>query len=107
MLYMSLTMVWVYASLLAFSLKIDLMPAIFANSILQLMSYLPIQVFGGLGVTEISSMYLYSLFGLRQSEIIAPLLGVRLEFYLLNGLVLLYLPVQAALSRRRADPTAK
>ncbi len=78
------------------------MPTMFANTLLQLISYLPIQVFGGLGLTETSMLYFYSYFLPHQAELAAALIGIRLLFYLENLLVLLYLPLQSLRSRRPA-----
>jgi uncharacterized membrane protein YbhN (UPF0104 family) len=94
--YMLVTMVWTYASLRTFSLDVGLMPTVFVNSLLQLISYLPIQIFGGLGLTETSMLYFYGPFDLPQSQLAAVLVGNRLLFYITNLLVLLYLPVSAS-----------
>ena len=100
MVYMAITMVWMYASLRTFSLPIGVMPTVFANTLMQLVSYLPIQVFGGLGLTESSMLYFLSFFSLPQAELAAVLIGNRLLFYLENLLVLIYLPLHSLLSPR-------
>jgi uncharacterized membrane protein YbhN (UPF0104 family) len=69
---------------------------------LQLISYLPIQVFGGLGLTETSMLYFYGFFHSPQVELAAILIGMRLLFYLENLLVLIYLPLHSLFSRRPA-----
>jgi uncharacterized membrane protein YbhN (UPF0104 family) len=76
------------------------MPTVFANTLMQLVSYLPIQVFGGLGLTESSMLYFLSFFSLPQAELAAVLIGNRLLFYLENLLVLIYLPLHSLLSPR-------
>ncbi|HVN16441.1 MAG TPA: lysylphosphatidylglycerol synthase transmembrane domain-containing protein [Anaerolineales bacterium] len=95
LIYMAVTMAWIYASLQTFSFAIGMLPVIFVNIFLQLISYLPIQVFGGLGVNETSSLYLYGIFNFPQTELAAVLIATRLLFYLTNLAVLLYLPLHA------------
>lgn len=102
--YMLVTMAWMYASLRTFSLEIGVMPTVFVNSLLQLISYLPIQIFGGLGLTETSMLYFYGPFDLPQSQFTAILVANRLLFYITNLLVLLYLPLSAALQGRSSKP---
>ncbi len=102
-LYMAVTMLWIYATLHTFSFPIDLLTVTFVNSFMQLVSYLPIQIFGGLGVNEMTSLYLYGIFNYPQAEIAAVLIASRLLFYLLNLIVLLYLPIQALFSHRSSD----
>lgn len=102
MLYMSFTMIWAYASLRAFSLPIGVMPAVFANTFLQLISYLPVQVFGGLGLTEVSTFYFFSFFQLPQAALAAVLIGNRILFYVENLVVLIYLPLQTLFLPRRS-----
>jgi hypothetical protein len=53
-LYMSATMAFVYSSMQAFNVRITLWALIYVAAIIQLVSFVPIQVFGGLGVSEIT-----------------------------------------------------
>lgn len=95
LIYMAVTMIWIYASLMTFSFQIGFLSVVFTNSFMQLVSYLPIQVFGGLGVNETTLLYLYGIFPASQPELAAVLIGVRILFYLMNLVVLLYLPIYA------------
>lgn len=95
MVYMLVTMSWLYISFRAFSLQIEWMVTVFVNSLLQLISYLPIQVMGGLGVNESAILYLYGAFDVSQSKLAAVLIGSRLLFYLANLIALLYVPMYA------------
>lgn len=104
--YLSLSLLWGYATLQTFDLKIGLAGIVFANLLMQLISYLPIQIFGGLGVNEITMLYLYGYFGLPQTEIATVLVASRVLFYLMNLVALLYLPLQA-LFRKRPIKNAK
>jgi len=100
LVYMALTMAWVYASLRAFSLIVPASVLVFVNSWIQLISWLPIQVFGGLGVAETSQIYLYGLFGIPASQMAAVSVGLRVSSYLFNLVLLLYLPSQALFHRK-------
>jgi uncharacterized protein (TIRG00374 family) len=105
LLRMIVTMAWIYASMRSFSFDIGILPVAFVNILSQLISYLPIQVFGGLGVSETTSLYFYSFFNLPQTELAAVLIGQRLLFYATNLVMLLYLPLHAFLiSRRFSQP---
>ncbi len=101
LVYLALTTIWMYASLRAFGIQIGMMSVVFVNVFIQLLSNLPIHVFGGLGVSEATSLYLYGLFYPDQGELAAALIGFRLLFYLLNLLVLAYIPAHAIWRRRR------
>jgi uncharacterized membrane protein YbhN (UPF0104 family) len=91
--YMMVSLVWIYSSLHAFNLQLGILPIIFSNALLQVISYLPIQIFGGLGVSEVGNMFLYGLFNIPPAELSAVLIANRILFYLTNLLVLLYLPL--------------
>jgi uncharacterized protein (TIRG00374 family) len=91
-LYFSFSMAWFYTVIRAFNIPINFHDMLFISAMLQIISFIPIQVFGGLGVNEISSMYLYGLFGVPQAEISAALLGIRIYTTLLNAATLLYVP---------------
>jgi uncharacterized membrane protein YbhN (UPF0104 family) len=100
--YMLVTMAWLYAGLRTFSFVIGVMPTVFVNSLIQLISYLPIQIFGGLGLTETSMFYFYGPFNFPQNELAAILVATRLLFYLTNLVVMLYLPVHALFLNRNS-----
>jgi len=73
---------------------------IFVNSWIQLISWIPIQVFGGLGVMETSQVYLYGLFGIPAAQMATVSVGLRVTLYLFNLISLLYLPSQAFFRRK-------
>ena len=91
-IYFACTLIWSYSVVHTFQLPIDLPGILFVSALRQIISFIPIQVFGGLGVTEISAMYLYGLFGIPVPMLSAALLGMRIYTTLLNGLTLLYIP---------------
>ena len=103
LVYMAVTLVWLYSSLRAFSLGIGVMPTAFVNALIQVISYLPVQVFGGLGLTETSMFYFFGPFGLPRAELAAVLIATRILFYLTNLLVLLYLPAYGVFRARWRD----
>ena len=61
----------------------------------------PVQVFGGLGVTDITTMYLLGLFGINQPQLAATIIGLRIIFYAANLLLLLYLPLDVLLDHAK------
>jgi len=100
LVYLALTTVWMYASLRALGIQIGMMRVVFVNVFIQLLSNLPIHVFGGLGVSEATSLYLYGFFYPDQRGLAAALIGFRLLFYLMNLLVLAYIPACTVWRRR-------
>ena len=99
-IYMTLTMLFAIMSMKIFNLEVSYWAIIYVASLMQLISFIPVQVFGGLGVSEVTSVYLYSFFGVAAAEISAVALGLRAFFYLMNGLVFLYIPLDALIQRR-------
>jgi uncharacterized membrane protein YbhN (UPF0104 family) len=99
-LYYLLTLLWMVVSMKAFQLPADSLVILFVSCILQLLSMIPVNVFGGLGITEITSLYLYSLFGIAQNELSIVLVGWRIFFYITNLIVVLYLPIYAIFIER-------
>jgi len=102
MSYMTLTMAYAYSRAMTFHIPLDFWAIVFIASLTQLISIVPIQIFGGLGVTEFTSVYLYDLFGVVQVDIPAILVGLRVLFYLFNAVQMLYLPLNASVARIRS-----
>jgi uncharacterized membrane protein YbhN (UPF0104 family) len=107
LIYMTVTMVWIYAGLRTFSFDIGILLVVFVNVFMQLVSYLPIQVFGGLGINETTMLYVYGFFPLPQAELAAVLIANRIIFYLTNLLVLIYLPLYALFDPHSAKSSKK
>jgi len=94
--YLAVTIGCTYTNLAIFHLQLDIFAVMFVSVLIQLVSYFPVSVFGGLGVTETSALYFWSFFDVSQ-EILAPaLIGIRVIFYLFNLIPLIYLPVYSA-----------
>lgn len=101
--YFVVSMAWIYTSYLVFDFPQAASAILFVNTLIQIVSYLPVQVFGGLGVTETSALYFWSPFLISQVDLASFLIGSRLLFYLLNLLPLLYLSGSAVLQKAKNE----
>lgn len=77
----------------SFSLSLGDWQILFILSFTQILILIPIQVFGGLGVIDLTTLYLYQIFGLTGSRAASAVVGFRIIFYLFNLLLILYLLV--------------
>ena len=100
--YMTVTMLFAITSMKVFDIQIGLWAIIYVSSLMQLISFIPIQVFGGLGVSDITSVYLYSVLGSDEAEFSAVILGIRAIFYLMNAILFLYIPFSALMQRYKS-----
>ncbi len=91
-MYLAVTIICTYTNLATFHLQPDIFAVLFVGVLIQLVSYVPVSVFGGLGVTETSALYFWSFFEIPQSVLAPALIGIRVLFYLLNLIPLIYLP---------------
>ena len=91
-----------YCDMQLFAVSIGLAPMLFMLSLTQLIGMIPIQVFGGLGVYDVTSIFLFGLFGLNEALIMPVVVGTRLVFYLTNGLLLVEMFVEGGFRRRAA-----
>lgn len=94
-------LLFAYCSLQIFGVRIDIWPIIFVVSLTQVIALLPVQVFGGLGVYDVSYLYFYGLFGINRSEFAAVIIGLRLLFYAANVALLLLIPLGTWICRER------
>lgn len=99
--YLTVNIAWAYARFRMFSLYIDLKTIFTVQSILQVASWIPVSILGGLGVSETLSVFLFGIFGEDPIELAAVMLGARLVFYIMNAISLLYLPIKLAVTSRR------
>jgi uncharacterized protein (TIRG00374 family) len=99
LLYFTLIMAMSFISYELFSIPLGGWAIVFVSCLLQLISLIPIGIFGGLGVNDISLMYLYSFFGLSQSIVPAIAVGFRILGYLSGVLGLGYLPAFSYFTR--------
>ena len=101
-IYMALTMMWLFSNLVAYSMVLPVKIVVFVTSWIQLISWIPIQVFGGLGVMETSQVYLYGFFGVPAVQMATVSVGLRVSLYLFNLASLLYVPLNTFLRRRES-----
>jgi hypothetical protein len=92
-IYLLVTILWIYANLAVFRLQPAMSAVLFVGVFLQFVSYIPVSVFGGLGINETSSLYFWSFFDLPQDALAPALIGIRIVFYLFNLIPLIYLPL--------------
>lgn len=93
-------LLFAYSSLQVFGVRIDIWPVIFVVSLTQIMTLVPIQIFGGLGLYDFTYFYLYGLFGFDGSEFAAVIVGLRLCFYLTNSVLLALIVLPSGLVTR-------
>jgi uncharacterized membrane protein YbhN (UPF0104 family) len=98
--YLLFNIAWAYANFRVFHVQLSVVSIAFVNMLIQVISLVPIQVFGGLGVSEVSMLYFFETIGSPQSALVSPLIGIRILFYFSNLVPLLYLPVHGMISRR-------
>ena len=97
------TMGWSYVAIHAFDVQIGLVEVVFVNVFIQLLANVPIQAYGGLGVNEGTSLYLYQFFFAGSQELASALIGIRILVYLMNLVTLLYLPAHKFFALRNND----
>lgn len=89
--YLLANLAWMYSIVRALNFEIGMLPIVFVNTAQQLISYIPIQVLGGLGVVDASMVYLFSFFGYETSRLISIMVGWRILYYLMNAALFVYL----------------
>jgi len=94
--YMAVTIFYTYTNLNVFHLQLDFLSVALVTVLIQLVSYFPVSVLGGLGVTEASALYFWGFLGIPDSVLVPALIGSRLVFYVVNLIPLIYLPVYSA-----------
>jgi uncharacterized membrane protein YbhN (UPF0104 family) len=92
-LYTILQFGYLYCSFRMFGVNIGPADMAFVMCINLIIAAVPIQIFGGLGVVELTSLYLYALLGYSEAHLAPAILGGRVVFYLINLATLIYLPL--------------
>jgi uncharacterized membrane protein YbhN (UPF0104 family) len=100
--YFFLTFLWSYSQIKMFSVSLDVFPFLLITAILQLVSIIPVTILGGLGVNEASSMIVFPVFGIDPVPFAAILIGMRIMFYFVNLVMLLYLPLYAFFNKNKS-----
>jgi uncharacterized membrane protein YbhN (UPF0104 family) len=103
MVYMAATAIYYFSRVQVFHIPIDFWASTYIVSLFQFISLVPIQVFGGLGVSEFTAMYFYTLFGIIYIDIPAALISGRILSYLFYLASLLYAPLDIVLARLRSQ----
>ena len=101
LIYMSATVLYAFSRVKAFHIPIDFWASTYMVSFMQFISLIPIQILGGLGVSEFVSIYFFNLFGITQFDIPATLIGRRVMTYLFSLISLLYIPLDMLFARLR------
>lgn len=96
-----------YSTLRLFGIPLGGWAILFSMAIIQLLAVIPVQVFGGLGVYEVTALYLYGLLGVPAPVAVPLVVSSRLYLWLLNLLLLLYLPLEARLAPDRGGEVAQ
>ncbi|HUE99648.1 MAG TPA: lysylphosphatidylglycerol synthase transmembrane domain-containing protein [Anaerolineales bacterium] len=104
LIYLAVTIGCTYTNLAIFHLRLDVFAVIFVSVLIQLVSYFPVSVFGGLGITETSALYFWSFFDIPQDVMAPALIGIRVVFYLFNLIPLIYLPAYSVFIKPK-EPT--
>lgn len=99
-LILGLNIALAYCSVQLFAIPIGIWPIIFMLALTQIVGLIPIQVSGGLGVFDVTLLYLYGLFGFAQAQIAPAIIGWRVISYAINLLLLSYLPIESRLTPR-------
>lgn len=87
----ALSLLFFYSSIRAFHIPLEIWPVMFIFSLIQLINVIPIQILGGIGINDVTLMYLSGFFGITQSVIAPAVIGMRSVFYLSNLSLLIYI----------------
>ncbi len=97
-----------FASLfLTFSLNPGIWALLFMLAIIQIINIIPIQFFGGLGVNEITYLYLLVLFGYTEIQVAPALIGMRVLSILFTAGLSLHILLHSLLERKFHDKCSK
>lgn len=105
--YMIANLLWNIVIINALGLKVGVLPIVFVSMIQYLISYIPIQVLGGLGVLDLGTIYLLSLFTYETSHLIPVMFGWRILFYVMNIIIFFYLLISGTWGREKRAPKYK
>ena len=101
MIYMTATMIYYFSKVQVFHIPLDFWASVYIVSLFQVISMIPIQVLGGLGVSEYVTIYFFTLFGITYIDVPAALIGRRILTYLFNLFSLFYLSLDTLMTRLR------
>jgi glycosyltransferase 2 family protein len=93
LLYFVVIMGLSFACYRIFFIPLGFWEIVFVTCLMQIISLIPVTVFGGLGVNEISFFFLFGLFGISPDGIPSFVVGIRVLSYFFILMALIYLPV--------------
>jgi uncharacterized protein (TIRG00374 family) len=94
----SLSWLFFWACLQAFNLQLNQWASVLILALTQLIAVVPVQVLGGLGVFDATTIYFLGLFSIHATVAVPVLVGLRIVFYLCNLLLLLFPLIEPRLS---------
>ncbi|MCC7162857.1 MAG: flippase-like domain-containing protein [Anaerolineae bacterium] len=89
-----------FCNMQIFHISVAPAAVLFTVTLVRLISLLPIQAFGGLGVNEVTAITLYGYFGVDITLLAPALFGMRVLYYAFNFCALIYLPFEKELEAR-------
>ena len=99
--YFLIWFVNVYCNIKIFSIALNGWEVLFILSLSQILFIIPIQVLGGLGINEITFIYLYSLFGIDTKIAALSIISLRVIYYIFTLPALLYILSEILVRRRK------
>lgn len=97
--------IFYYSSMRLFSINLNISALVFIQCVLMITVLIPIQVLGGLGLQEFTSIYLFELFNIPPSIITPVVIGNRIIFIIANLILLLILFIEALSHKRKESET--
>jgi uncharacterized protein (TIRG00374 family) len=86
-----------WSCLQAFNLALNPWASVLILSLIQLITVIPVQVVGGLGIFDATTIYLLGLFSISTTIAAPVLVGYRIVFYVCNLLLLLFPLIESRL----------
>ncbi|EFO81280.1 glycosyl transferase, group 1 [Oscillochloris trichoides DG-6] len=103
MVLLLVNVVFNYTTQYMFGVFIGVWELVFVFAVTQLLFIIPVHVFGGLGIYEITAIYLYALVGVPDEQLAPLVISSRIYLYLLNLFIMLYLPIESYIDTKTQD----
>lgn len=91
----------VYCNMRMFALDLNALEILFILSLSQLIFLIPLQVLGGIGISEVTFMYLSGFFGIPPNSAVLAKIGLRVVYLLIAVPVLGYLLLESLIYTAR------
>jgi hypothetical protein len=92
-----------YSGLRVFAVPAGVLNCVYVVSVTQLVMLIPVHVFGGLGVTDLTTIYLLAMLGLDRVGLPSLAIGLRLIFYGANLVLIGFLAIPPLITRHRGQ----